>query len=253
MAALRFVRRNTTLPVPYVLGSFFFGRSHYLVMQRMPGTCLDLLWATYDQEQKRSVCCQLEKWMNELRTLRSPYGRQVSSAVGGVVRDARLRFMEEVGPFVDELHMNCQLGYPGGRPLRDGEPPSLGLAFQRAMQGEHRIVFTHGDLAPRNILVEDGVVTAIVDWESSGWFPEHWEYIKAHYGLGAQDFWHETWAPYIRTFLQPYDEEKEADDYIVGLTFPGPDYKHLELFPCSPRSPISHLVLYDLIGPRVAL
>ena len=37
--------------------------------------------------------------------------------------------------------------------------------------------FTHGDLAPRNIMVrEDGTITAIVDWDSAGWFPEYWEY-----------------------------------------------------------------------------
>jgi Phosphotransferase enzyme family len=34
--------------------------------------------------------------------------------------------------------------------------------------------FTHADFAWRNIMVKhhDGTITAIIDWESAGWFPE---------------------------------------------------------------------------------
>ncbi len=38
-------------------------------------------------------------------------------------------------------------------------------------------VSTHGDIAPRNILVdESGRITGIIDWELAGWYPEYWEY-----------------------------------------------------------------------------
>lgn len=38
-------------------------------------------------------------------------------------------------------------------------------------------VFTHGDLAPRNIMVDAaGQITAILDWENAGWYPDYWEY-----------------------------------------------------------------------------
>ncbi|KAJ8122901.1 hypothetical protein ONZ43_g1018 [Nemania bipapillata] len=50
------------------------------------------------------------------------------------------------------------------------------------------IVFTHADLNPRNILVDEVMqddgstgwsVTGIVDWEFSGYYPEYWDYTKA--------------------------------------------------------------------------
>jgi aminoglycoside phosphotransferase (APT) family kinase protein len=44
---------------------------------------------------------------------------------------------------------------------------------------DHEIVFTHSDLAPWNILVDGGRVTAILDWEYAGWYPAHWEYCQA--------------------------------------------------------------------------
>lgn len=46
----------------------------------------------------------------------------------------------------------------------------------------HEIVFTHGDLRRRNILVENGRITAILDWEYAGWYPEWWQYWR-HTGL----------------------------------------------------------------------
>ena len=39
-------------------------------------------------------------------------------------------------------------------------------------------MFTHGDLTPRNLLIKDGRIHALVDWEFAGWYPEYWEYVK---------------------------------------------------------------------------
>jgi aminoglycoside phosphotransferase (APT) family kinase protein len=44
----------------------------------------------------------------------------------------------------------------------------------RAMP-QHEIVLTHSDIAPLNILVRDGKVVAILDWELAGFYPEYWE------------------------------------------------------------------------------
>ena len=46
---------------------------------------------------------------------------------------------------------------------------------------EHEIVFTQGDLRPDNIMVKKGRVTAIIDWEMAGWYPDYWEFAKAFF------------------------------------------------------------------------
>ncbi|RJE24596.1 Choline/ethanolamine kinase [Aspergillus sclerotialis] len=39
-----------------------------------------------------------------------------------------------------------------------------------------RSVFTHGDIAPRNVMAdEQNNVTGILDWELGGWYPEYWD------------------------------------------------------------------------------
>lgn len=65
-------------------------------------------------------------------------------------------------------------------------------ALRSSMGDDHRIVMTHGDLHPRNIMVSweqdqsdeetremELKVTSILDWDLAGWYPEYWEYLKA--------------------------------------------------------------------------
>lgn len=50
-------------------------------------------------------------------------------------------------------------------------------------------------------------VVAIIDWECSGWFPEYWEYIKAHYNSALSPEFYEM----LRRHLPRYDEELVAE------------------------------------------
>ena len=46
------------------------------------------------------------------------------------------------------------------------------------------IVFTHGALHPRNIIVSMGPnprVVSILGWEQAGWYPAYWELCKARW------------------------------------------------------------------------
>ena len=61
-------------------------------------------------------------------------------------------------------------------------------------------VFTHGDVAPRNILVrhvdgDDGEksgrveISALLDWENAGWYPYYWEYANIMGPAGISGDW----------------------------------------------------------------
>ncbi|KAG7088441.1 hypothetical protein E1B28_012433 [Marasmius oreades] len=45
---------------------------------------------------------------------------------------------------------------------------------------EELVHFTHGDLLPQNILVDGSKITAIIDWETAGYYPAFWEYCRMH-------------------------------------------------------------------------
>jgi len=52
----------------------------------------------------------------------------------------------------------------------------------------HKIVFTHSDVAPSNILVNEGYVVGIVDWQDAGLYPEYWGYATAVYGCAGSNY-----------------------------------------------------------------
>ena len=59
-------------------------------------------------------------------------------------------------------------------------------------------LFTHGDVAPRNIMVdEDYRITGVVDWALAGWYPNYWEYANVVQPIGNEDwrYWMDRTAP----------------------------------------------------------
>jgi thiamine kinase-like enzyme len=64
--------------------------------------------------------------------------------------------------------------------------PEAYIAFLRSRFDDNsRLVFTHADLADRNILVQDGRITGILDWEWAGFYPEHWEFVTCVKNLNS--------------------------------------------------------------------
>lgn len=180
-------------------------------MSRIRGVALSTVWDTAEPQFRETIVGQLASYFHELRTLHTPHGRRICSILGGPVRDFRLRY-EHVGPFEDEDDFNRR----GARFNKDFEYlPAEGMPqlVAAAHSIRHDIVFTHGDLATRNVMVDGATVTAILDWECAGWFPEHWEYCKSIFATQSWDL--EDWLPWLRRVLPVYDLEAEADNMLV--------------------------------------
>ncbi|KGO72176.1 Aminoglycoside phosphotransferase [Penicillium italicum] len=201
--ALRFIAANTTIPVPKVHDiRWENGKIVALVMDYMPGKRLDEVWDTLDSSQKLSIADELHSYMNQLRELKGDY-------IGAVGRGkAIMRNISSIegGPFDTEQQFNeFILG-----DIVAIAPDVLRHYAKFALMDNHEIVFTHSDFAPRNILVEDGRVTAIVDWEYAGWYPAHWEYCQALRHLRPMHDWPE----YLPRILPPKFERE-----YIGMTF----------------------------------
>ena len=81
---------------------------------------------------------------------------------------------------------------------------------------QHDIVYSHGDFNPWNILVTyDGHLSAILDWEQAGWYPEYWEYTRALMWQRPGQCWYEI----IMALSEgKYLEEQEGDSAVHDLT-----------------------------------
>lgn len=83
-------------------------------------------------------------------------------------------------------------------------PKVIREGLRARLRRDHRAVLTHGDLSPRNIIVQDNKITGLIDWEIAGWFPEYWEYVKFFH----RPFIHKDWFDYASNiFSEPYIED----------------------------------------------
>lgn len=186
-SALQLVRRHTTIPVPRPLDLAIAHDPNadprwpqctgdgYVLTTHIPGIPLYHCQFVLSETDMAEISLQMTDYLMQLRTIpntRNP-AHPICNVLGEGLWDTRLRGGEEPqGPFADEAEFNTMFVRTGNDPARTG----------------HKIVYTHADLNPRNILVEkvareDGTqgwrVSGIVDWENSGFYPEYWEYTKS--------------------------------------------------------------------------
>ncbi|KAK2606302.1 hypothetical protein QQS21_003350 [Conoideocrella luteorostrata] len=150
-------------------------------MGYVKGQSLDTLWADLSSQEKKHIAQQLRKIVDNMRAAKPP--PQLIGAYGTEIRDTRVYSTFHSPPCHNEEEFNNFLLSS----LHSQTPPLVREAISRRLRTNHRIVLTHCDLAPRNILVEDGKITGLVDWEDSGWYPKYWEYVKFFQRSADQD------------------------------------------------------------------
>jgi hypothetical protein len=200
--SLSFVSTNTSIPTPKLIGTYSHADKTYIFMSRLPGKPLAHTISTLSQDEFNSITGELKGMTDELRSLRSNQFEKswfIGSVNGGPCRDDIFKSGRQIkGPFMTEADMYENLIE---RWNKQTVKPILGkpeIEFRRRLFGEisgTELRFTHGDLVPNNILIENGHV--------SGWYPEYWEYVKAMYG--DFDCWETEWPLNIAKFLEPFN------------------------------------------------
>lgn len=166
-------------PVPVPLGMLTIGTWSYVFMSFIPGVPLNRIWNDLSVERKKYVRDQLNTLFTEIRSLPLPsHEGHLGGGTPPQCEDGRHwnKTSSATSPIRSESQFNAFI-------LTESSLDLSRLAFLGAnMSGDHRIVMTHGDLLPRNLLVASAdtpTITGIVDWESGGGYPEYWEYVKA--------------------------------------------------------------------------
>ncbi|EGN93903.1 hypothetical protein SERLA73DRAFT_63256 [Serpula lacrymans var. lacrymans S7.3] len=166
-----------------------------ILMEAMPGEMLDEVHEGMTPEEKETVAAELKHYLGIMRSYSNPWGTTVCSVIGGSLYSTRTcpRIFvpcDDEAAFNTFLHYCCRPtdeGYHGCIPFKEAQ--------RRAHLMDnmpHQIVFTHGDLWSHNILVKDGHITAIIDWETAGWYPEYWEITTPQRWQSPDSFWPKT-------------------------------------------------------------
>lgn len=199
--ALHLVRSHTSIPVPRPIDLAISGSESFLVTSRVDGERAGKFIFHYTDEERDALLTDLRQWITELHAiLKPPSEYAITSASGGSCLDYRIDTSGPVRPYRSEKDFSESL--------------CIGALPDLTHRHDHKNVFTHGDLNMRNILVKHGRIVGIVDWENAGWFPEYWEYTKAHFSVRRNKRWLEIIdAAFVGKYEAELDIEKQYFEY----------------------------------------
>ncbi|KAI9834969.1 MAG: hypothetical protein M1819_002692 [Sarea resinae] len=213
--------RAAGMPVPKVLAcgehpNSPVNRFISILMTRMPGTSLENSFDPLQVEPEDPWLFELKKCVTSMRTWSSPHAQSICSVIGTSLRSSRVPY-HIMGPFTNEDELYDFLLSPASAHGFDSTAEfSQALAqANKIRQYSHRITFTHGDFKAHNILVgDDGHLSAFLDWESTGWYPEQWDFNTAM-RFGKNSWWFQ-----VASWMggDQYDGELACDIALNSLT-----------------------------------
>ncbi|RPA97785.1 kinase-like protein [Choiromyces venosus 120613-1] len=175
------LKSTTRIPVPTIYNEWVTSegitdsgdpvRVHHMVMEKIEGEPLVHVWEHLSSESKARLALQLGDYLDELHNITR---RSICSFDGGPLCDSYGLIFEEgyeaEGPISDShtlwLAMTSNLQRDPSRTMHQA------LAELRSiMPACLPAVLTHTDLHQGNILVRDGNISAIIDWEGAGFYP----------------------------------------------------------------------------------
>lgn len=200
---MKFVFENTNIPVPEVLGTLTEDGETVIVMKLICGEMIGKAWPSLSDGTKLSLALEMRSYLNELRSFQAPY-------IGSYGR-APYPDLAQFGPPFDKPFTSVsQMKEAFLEGYEKERGPSFCTLLRKILRDDYRIVFTHSDLNIRNILVRDGHIVAILDWETAGFFPEYWEFAEAMRGVIYSDLIMQDWAIFLETCLTPYHVEAKV-------------------------------------------
>ena len=184
-------------------------------MTRLPGiTVMDAMNDNklYPELQK-TILAEISALIDKLQTLRQPpeiAGKVMLSTSGDGLPDPIYWFEEWSGPFASILELWSHVSSHRDMDEFEENVP----AETRHIMAMDPIRFVHPDLRMYNILLHNGHISGIIDWQDSGWFPSSWQVHTMRWGrIGCNGFWLLYWRDYHR-----FTPEAEAA-YAASRTF----------------------------------
>ncbi|KAL2757919.1 hypothetical protein ACRALDRAFT_207150 [Sodiomyces alcalophilus JCM 7366] len=206
---VKFLEANTTIPVPTIVEQWTEHDRYFLVARRIPGEPLNVAWPTLERDR---LAKQTADYLDQLRHLTSP---RIQSLDGEPVYSAFL-FRADHGVARGPFSTDDELWAAFEKVLQKRRvPPAACQRLRERMPASTPYTFTHGDLTNVNIMVENGRLTGIIDWEAGGYFPVWWEFVAAGIGLGQED---QEWKDLLRSHMPGHEEAREFWRLLYSLS-----------------------------------
>ncbi|KAI0326162.1 kinase-like protein [Cubamyces sp. BRFM 1775] len=171
------VRARTTIPVPKVHRAFEHKGHRYLVMDYVHGGTLDSLWDNLSPWQKLRIAFTLRNYVRQLWRIRTP---QIEQQVPGPITDDPTHPLPCYTPSLGEYLAPAFTSrddfrdWMNGR-YRVGEYMIKRRMHQDLFDDSEPLVFVHGDLCLRNMILGADGRLWLIDFGCSGVYPRWFE------------------------------------------------------------------------------
>lgn len=211
--ALRMVEEYTSIPAPRLVDVGEYNGQNYVVMTLLPGKTLHEVFHLMSYQERNRFADDLSACVAQLRQIPNKTPYKFANTIGGRIYDPRISCPSDADPcnteaeFYDILtaHHDCTAEEAFGEEYA-------------SLRQDHRSFFTHSDLHASNILIENGCLCGIVDWEAAGYKPEYWEFTKAFWFARGHPEWE---AFFRRVFGHQYEAELKIEK-LLWLSNPFP-------------------------------
>ncbi|CDM29129.1 Protein kinase-like domain [Penicillium roqueforti FM164] len=188
VTTLKHLAAYPDIPVPKILRDWVDGNGQYFVLlERIQGQTLEQAWSSLSDTQKIAIADEF---------------------IG-------IRKHEPHGPF----HSDIELWDAPSLTLHD--PPTRSFPQRALANLKERLpkcepyVLTHCDLNLGNIMVKDGRLAGILDWEFAAYYPVWYEYVSASWGWTEEDA---QWKKLLRERMAVHgDEHEDAKEFWTDL------------------------------------
>ncbi|KAG5969580.1 hypothetical protein E4U56_008251 [Claviceps arundinis] len=157
------------------------GDGFYCIMDRVPGTTLEIAWHGLGWIASLRIAFELRRIVHRLRSA-------VSTSAGTLPRGRCTSF------FLDDKYglparanfqcvnafLNFWVNFAAFRRELSKTPAEHAICPRPVFSYDRPFVFTHHDLAPRNIMLDKEGQIRIIDWDDAGFYPEFFEYAAMH-------------------------------------------------------------------------
>ncbi|KAJ7507232.1 kinase-like protein [Mycena galericulata] len=211
--ATQFVADSTSIRVPKIHAVVHDDADNmtYIVQEKLLGSSLLSHLPSLDTDARAVITEELKHILLELSTLdtRGPMGLFERPSLYDTGRFSRfIEYYERPNitttkEFVDWLPGLLE-AFPHGHAKATDNLASFDYTRPQ--------ISSHGDFVPQNILVQDGHVSGIIDWEYAGWYPYFWNDCIARWWVIYQfpKLDDGRWEEMLTKIMTPFPTEAKA-------------------------------------------
>lgn len=147
----------------------------YVISERVRGRTLEDAWIHLSWLRTLLLAFQLRRYIRRMRSLSST---TAGSLFDGMCRSVWLDDYYGLPPHASPEAITDfnQFWLNFVPPSQRKNKKSSNMTF--ASKHHSPLIFTHQDLAPRNIIVDEKSRIWLLDWDCSGWYPRYFEYVS---------------------------------------------------------------------------